>query len=52
MKTLSKVNVRLIGSLSSRRSKRVLDSLLFAINDYVGLRNHLKQHMKENTAIK
>lgn len=37
------INIRLNGKLSNRRSKRELDNLLFAINDYVGLKEQLKQ---------
>ena len=43
MKTYNKVNIRLNGELSNRRSKREFDSLLFAIHDYVGLKEQLKQ---------
>lgn len=31
------------GNLSTRRSRRELDSLLFAIKDYIGLREQLNQ---------
>lgn len=37
------INIRLNGKLSNRRSKRELDNLLFAINDYVGLKEQLNQ---------
>lgn len=48
----SKISIRLNGSLSNRRSKREVDNLLFAINDYIGLKDQLKQHIRENTVIK
>lgn len=38
-----KLKIHLNGSLSNRRSKRELDILLFAINDYIGLKEQLKQ---------
>lgn len=36
------LTVNLLGELSNRRSKRELDSLLFAINDYLGLKEQVK----------
>ncbi|WP_342503751.1 helix-turn-helix transcriptional regulator [Lysinibacillus sp. FSL L8-0126] len=36
------LSVNLLGELSNRRSKRELDSLLFAINDYLGLKAQVK----------
>ena len=39
----NKLNIRLNGKLSNRRSKREVDNLLFAINDYIGLKEQLKQ---------
>ncbi|ACA42249.1 hypothetical protein KQ41_06875 [Lysinibacillus fusiformis] len=36
------LTVNLRGELSNRRSKRELDSLLFAINDYLGLKEQVK----------
>lgn len=36
------LTVNLHGELSNRRSKRELDSLLFAINDYLGLKEQIK----------
>ncbi|WP_197223548.1 hypothetical protein [Lysinibacillus sphaericus] len=48
METYNIVNIRLNGELSNRYSKREIDNLLFAINDYVGLKNQLKKHFKEN----
>lgn len=41
MKTYNKVNIRLNGELSNRYSKREFDNLLFAVNDYVGLKNQI-----------
>ncbi|QQP10781.1 hypothetical protein FJQ98_16165 [Lysinibacillus agricola] len=38
----NKLSVRLNGSLTNRCSKRKLDNLLFAINDYIGLKDQLK----------
>jgi transcriptional regulator with XRE-family HTH domain len=35
------LTVHLRGSISNRRSKRELDSLLFAIEDYIGLKNQV-----------
>lgn len=42
MKTYDKINIRMNGELSNRRSKREFDSLLFAIHDYVGLKEQIK----------
>lgn len=39
--TSLKVNIN--GRLSNRRSERELDNLLFAINDYIGLKEQLNQ---------
>lgn len=36
------LTVNLLGDLSNRRSKRELDSLIFAINDYLGLKEQMK----------
>ncbi|MFA1738976.1 MULTISPECIES: helix-turn-helix domain-containing protein [Lysinibacillus] len=36
-----KFTVNLIGELSNRRSRREFDSLLFAINDYIGLKEQM-----------
>lgn len=36
------LTVTLLGELSNRRSKRELDSLLFAIKDYLGLKEQMK----------
>lgn len=36
------LTVDLLGELSNRHSKRELDSLLFAINDYLGLKEQMK----------
>ncbi|AXQ50872.1 helix-turn-helix domain-containing protein [Lysinibacillus fusiformis] len=36
------LTVHLLGELSNRRSKRELDSLLFAINDYLRLKEQMK----------
>ncbi|UJF33928.1 helix-turn-helix domain-containing protein [Paenibacillus hexagrammi] len=36
------LTVHLRGSISNRRSKRELDSLLFAIEDYIGLKDQVK----------
>ncbi|MDP1395147.1 MULTISPECIES: XRE family transcriptional regulator [Bacilli] len=38
----NQLTVKLLGSISNRRSKRELDSLLFAINDYLGLKEQTK----------
>ncbi|WP_257216174.1 helix-turn-helix domain-containing protein [Lysinibacillus sphaericus] len=38
-----KLTVNLRGELTNRRSRRELDSLLFAINDYIGLKEQVKQ---------
>jgi len=38
----NKLSIRLKGRLSNRYSKRELDNLLFAIDDYVGLKDQLK----------
>jgi len=38
-----RLSVRINGELSNRYSKRYLDNLLFAINDYIGLKDQLKQ---------
>lgn len=43
MRKEGKLNINLNGSLSDRRSKRELDSLLFTINDYIGLKEQLQQ---------
>lgn len=43
MRKEGKLNINLNGSLSDRRSKRELDSLLFAINDYIDLREQPKK---------
>lgn len=40
---MHELSVRLNGKLSNRHSKRELDNLLFAINDYIGLKDQLKQ---------
>lgn len=40
---MHKLIVRLNGSPSNRCSKRELDNLLFAINDYIGLKDQLNQ---------
>lgn len=45
MKTYNKVNIRLNGELSNRYSKREFDNLLFAVHDYVGLKNQLRQQV-------
>ncbi|WEA41697.1 helix-turn-helix domain-containing protein (plasmid) [Lysinibacillus sp. fkY74-1] len=37
------LTVNLRGELTNRRSHRELDSLLFAINDYIGLKEQVKQ---------
>ncbi|MGE7673138.1 helix-turn-helix domain-containing protein [Lysinibacillus sp. NPDC094403] len=36
-----KLTVNLRGELTNRRSRRELDSLLFAINDYIGLKEQV-----------
>lgn len=37
------MTVQLRGTLSNRRSKRELDSLLFAIEDYIGLKKQVNE---------
>ncbi len=41
----NKLSIRLNGSLSNRRAKREVDNLIFAINDYIGLKDQLKQQV-------
>lgn len=43
MRKEGKLSIRLNGKLTNRRSKRELDNLLFAINDYIGLKDQFKQ---------
>lgn len=40
--TEGQLTVNLLGELSNRHSKRELDYLLFAINDYLGLKEHFQ----------
>lgn len=41
---VSNLTVKLRGNLSNRRSHRELDSLLFAINDYIGLKEQVNKN--------
>lgn len=41
----NKLSIRINGKLSNRYSKREVDNLLFAINDYIGLNDQLKQQV-------
>lgn len=43
MRKAGKLSIHLNGRLTNRRSKRELDSLLFAVNDYIGLKDQLNQ---------
>ncbi len=43
----NKINIRLNGELTNRRSKREFDSLIFAIHDYIGLKNQLRQQKED-----
>jgi len=41
MKKYNEINIRLNGELTNRHSKREFDSLIFAIHDYIGLKNQV-----------
>ncbi|KPN96436.1 hypothetical protein AO843_16905 [Lysinibacillus sp. ZYM-1] len=47
-----KLTVNIRGELTNRRSRRELDSLLFAINDYTGLKVQMRERgQKERSRI-
>jgi len=48
--TKDKLTVNLRGKLTNRRSRRELDSLLFAIEDYIGLKEQVKDVGSKRTS--
>ncbi len=48
--TKDKLTVNLRGELTNRRSRRELDSLLFAIEDYIGLKKQVKDFGSKTTS--